>query len=98
MRKLILLLAIFMFSSCEKKPSPAETSKHLISAMSKYLASENDTNKFKFQVLGVEYFEDSAFYECDFTIKMRAIKAGKDTVGIMRARISKNYEAVKRRS
>ncbi|HVM88556.1 MAG TPA: hypothetical protein VMT76_10250 [Puia sp.] len=98
MRKSILLLAIFVVSSCEKKASPATTRNNLKNAMSKYLASESDTNKFKFQVISVEYYEDSTFYECDFKIKMSMIDAGKDTIGIMRARVSKDYETVKRRS
>jgi hypothetical protein len=46
-----------------------------------------------FDVLDVVWFEDSAFYLCDFTVKM-TLPNGQDTTGIMKKKVSRDFSTV----
>jgi hypothetical protein len=54
-----------------------------------------DTNKLKFTVIDVVFYEDKTVYDCRFNVDMR--ENGKDTVGTMEAWISKDFVTVKRK-
>jgi len=56
-----------------------------------------DTSKTKFQILDVNYFEDKTFFECQFKVHMYVLSTGFDTVGMMAARISKDFATVNRK-
>lgn len=65
--------------------------------MSAYLYKQvnNDSSKVKYQVNDVSYFAEKKLYTCDF--KVRMIVTGKiDTMGIMRAYISKDFKEITR--
>jgi hypothetical protein len=89
---------ILMVVSCEKKYSPQETQDKLKTAMLRSIAAEKDTTKAKFQILNVFYFAEKNFYDCEFKVRMKVLGTNIDTVGFMKATISKDFETVKRKS
>jgi len=54
--------------------------------------SSNDPHP-RFDVLDVAWFEDSAFYLCEFTVKM-TLPNGQDTTGVMKKKISKDFNSI----
>lgn len=63
--------------------------------MAKYLADRQigkNTN-LHFDVLDVIYYQDTAFYLCQFKIKM-TLPDGRDTIGDMKFKILKDMSAV----
>ena len=46
-----------------------------------------------FDVLDVEWFEEVQYYICEFKIKM-TLPDGKDTTGIMKQKVSKDFSKV----
>ena len=97
MKRVIIFSFAFIVLSCEKKYSPEETKNNLKNAMIKFLASEKDTTRAKFEIVDVYYFPEKTFYTCDFRVRMKVIGSKIDTVGTMRATISKDFETVKRK-
>lgn len=97
MKKLFFCLLCILALSCQKKPKPAEVQEHLKKAMSGFLyeSVHNDSSKVKFEVKDVVFFEDNEFYECEFNVRMQ--QEGKDTTGIMRARVTKDFAKVNRK-
>ncbi len=97
MKKLFFCLLCILAFSCQKKPKPAEVQEHLKKAMSGFLyeSVHNDSSKVKFEVKDVVFFEDKEFYECEFNVRMQ--QQGKDTTGIMRARVTKDFAKVNRK-
>jgi hypothetical protein len=98
MRSIIIVFcAIFFLTACKRHLSHEETEKELKSAMQSFLDTQKniDTNKVKFVVLDVEYFEDKNVYECEFKINMKQTRT--DTLGTMGAWISKDFSVVKRK-
>lgn len=91
-------LIFLMGISCVKNRNPRQTQDNLEAAMDKYLASEKDTHEYKFKVLDVLFFEDKKDYKCEYKVRMTTVKTGKDTVGVMTADVSKDFEKVKRKS
>jgi hypothetical protein len=91
------LMALIGFG-CRRHLTHEETVAALNAAMQKFLSSQKkiDTSKVKFNILGVDYFEDTAFYDCRFKVRM-TIKDHTDTTGLMGAKISKDFSDVKRR-
>lgn len=63
--------------------------------MSRQLENQQPSNKPhpQFDVINVEWFEDSTFYLCDFTVKM-TLPNGQDTTGIMQKKVSKDFDTV----
>lgn len=97
--KNLLIVVFFAIMACgEKTKIRSEVSVHLNKAMSAYLYDKvhNDSSKVKYDVQEVIFFEDATFYECEF--KVRVQSTGKDTTGIMKARVSKDFTHVNRES
>jgi len=98
--KIILFLFLLLFSiGCRRAHSRLEVEKELTKAMLTFLWSDNhnDTSNIKFQILDVNYFEDRAFFECEYKVHMHIVPTGFDTVGMMTARVSKDFTTVKRK-
>lgn len=97
MKKLLVLSAIVWFSSCQKKPRPSEVQQHLAKAMTEFLyhSVNNDSSRVKFEVKEVVYFEEANSYDCEFRVHM--VQAGKDTTGVMKASVSKDFAKVNRK-
>ncbi len=97
MRNLVAIFVLLCLLGCQKKPKPAEVEMHLKKAMSEFLfnSANKDTSSVKFNVKEVLYFEDVEFYECEFNVAMK--QNGKDTVGVMKARVTKDFSNVTRK-
>lgn len=97
MKKTLLCLFLMLSLGCQKKPKISEVQKHLSKAMTHFLyeSVNNDSSRVKFQVKEVIYFEEADFFECEFVVEMK--QNGKDTTGIMKARIDKNFTKVSRK-
>lgn len=97
MKKYMIALLVLFAISCVKNPKKDEVISHLKKAMSEFLfeKANKDTSVVKFDVQEVLYFEDKNFYECEFNVKMK--QNGKDTIGIMKARVSKDFSSVLRK-
>jgi hypothetical protein len=99
MKVLFTLLLFSSFIGCSD--ASLEYNKvqgRLISSMQTYLYKEinNDSSKVKYHVQEVRFFEDKEFYECEFKVHMQTKSL--DTTGFMTARISKDFNTVKRKS
>ena len=99
MRTFFISMAILGFLACKKKHTAADVQNNLSNAMLNYLwtTHNKDTSNVRFQVLNVYYFEDKLFYECDFSVRMRVLSKNTDTTGLMKARVSKDFQIVKRK-
>jgi hypothetical protein len=91
----ILLLAV----SCKKKLSPQQTQDNLKRAWLTFLQNgpHFDSTRAKFEITKVTYFEDSAFYVCEFKVRLKIPSQGIDTLGIMNGTISKDFSDVHRK-
>jgi len=56
-----------------------------------------DSTKVKFEIMNVTYFEDSAFYVCEFKVRMKIPSQGIDTIGIMNGIVSKDFSVIHRK-
>lgn len=92
-----LLIALVSLVACQKKPKTADVNEHLNKAMREFLYStvNNDSTKVKFEVQDVLFYEAANFYECEYTV--RVVSPGKDTTGVMKARVSKDFTKVNRK-
>lgn len=99
MKTIIFALVVFCFIACKKKPNDAGVENNLSNAMLNYLwtTHKKDTSDVKFQILSVYYYEEKPFYECDFNVHMRVLSKNYDTTGVMKARVSKDFNTVKRK-
>jgi hypothetical protein len=97
MRKIIIAAVLLALSACARKENPADIQARLKEAMSKFLQSGRDTSKVKFQVLDVYYYEDQTFFECEYKVRMQVPATHVDTVGRMTARVSRDFQTVKRK-
>ena len=97
MKKIFFCLLCILAISCQKKPKQAEVQDHLKKAMSGFLyeSINNDSSKVKYDVKDVLFFEDREFYECEFNVRM--LQDGKDTTGVMKARVTKDFTKVSRK-
>ncbi len=97
MKKIVICLLFITALACQKKPQPTEVEMHLKKAMSEFLykSVNNDSDKVKFDVKEVIYFEGEESYECEFKVNM--LQDGKDTSGQMTATITKDFTKVKRK-
>ena len=88
-------LCLLLSVACRRKLSREETKEQLEKAMSQKLKQRQPPNapQLRFDVLDVNYFEDTKFYICKFTVKM-TLPDGKDTTGIMAGKVSKDFSTV----
>jgi hypothetical protein len=100
MKNLLIIFSLLAFvaTGCKRHLTHEETETALNAAMQKFLISQPnlDTTKVKFNVVSVEYFEDKLYYDCEFKIKM-TLPGHADTLGMMGARVSRDFSDVKRR-
>jgi hypothetical protein len=99
MKTIPLLFFILFFIACKRGHPASDVRGALSKAMLTYLWTDHkkDTSKVRFQIIDVIYFEDKVFYECEYKVRMHIVQSGFDTVGIMRARVSKDFSLVKRK-
>ena len=97
-RFLVFFCCFCLILSCQRPASRADTERQLKATLSSYLqkAAAKDSSKIRFEVTDVTYFQDSTFYECEF--KVHLIGNGKDTTGVMTARIAADFSKVVRKS
>jgi hypothetical protein len=95
----ILLLTI----ACKKKFSSQQTQDNLKQAWLTFLKNgpHTDTTRVKFQIIDVVYFQDStvdsAYYICEFKVRMKIPSRRIDTVGTMNGTISKDFSIIHRK-
>lgn len=99
MRKILFFCVLLFCFACKRAHTRSEVQKELSNAMLDFLRKDhnNDTSKIKFEIIDVNYFEDKTFFECEYKVRMH-IPSGIDTVGMMTARVSKDFTIVKRKS
>lgn len=101
MKRLSVLFVIVLIAACNATSSqevtPEELQKKLISAMTDYLykAVDYDSSKVKYHIENVIYFDDKIKYICEFKVNMMPT-GGRDTVGTMKAFVSKDFKKVGR--
>lgn len=101
MKRLSVLFVIVLTAACNATSSqevtPEELQKKLISAMTDYLykAVDYDSSKVKYHIENVIYFDDKIKYICEFKVNMIPT-GGRDTVGTMKAFVSKDFKKVGR--
>ncbi|HRH48369.1 MAG TPA: hypothetical protein PLP23_06445 [Panacibacter sp.] len=101
MKRMSVLFVIVLLAACNATSSqdtaPEELQKKLISAMTDYLykAVDYDSSKVKYHIENVIYFDDKIKYICEFKVNMIPT-GGRDTVGTMKAFVSKDFKKVGR--
>ncbi|HXL57549.1 MAG TPA: hypothetical protein VN958_14895 [Chitinophagaceae bacterium] len=97
MKKIFVLFFIVILTACNINSSPEELEAKLKSTMTDYLykSVNYDSSKVKYHVQEVIYYNDKDYYDCEFKVLM-SVTGGKDTVGGMWARISKDFTKVLR--
>ncbi|CAN5269166.1 hypothetical protein BH11BAC6_BH11BAC6_10890 [soil metagenome] len=101
MKHLYLLLAIFIISACAHADpnTPEEINAHLKESMTKYLydyaKTKSDSVKVKYDIQEVIYYPEKDYYLCEFKVRMQ-ITNKLDTIGFMKANITKDYKNVTR--
>ncbi len=98
MKKVIFCGLVLLATACNVAPTKTDVENNLKSAMNSYLNTQPgiDSAKVKFNIQTVTYFEDTTFYECEF--KVKETRGNWDTIGVMTARVSKDFVTVKRKS
>ena len=94
--RMAILLFFLTLTACARHLSHSDVEKQLKKAMLHSLetAKGYDPAKMKFEVMDVTYFEDPAFYICDFQVRLH--QNGGDTTGIMHGTVSKDFNTVHR--
>ena len=97
MKKIPMLFVVVILFACNRNQSPEELETKLKSTMTDYLYKgvNYDSSKVKYRVQEVSYYIDKDYYDCEFKVFM-SVNGGKDTVGGMRANISKDFSKVLR--
>jgi hypothetical protein len=95
MKKISVLFFITILSACNRNPSPEELRAKLKATMTDFLYKgvKYDSSKVKYRVQDVIYYIDKDYYECEFKVLM-SVKGSKDTIGGMRAKVSKDFSKV----
>lgn len=93
-------LCLSVFAACVNNDSdmtPQQIQDKLKSVMTDYLYKDhgNDSSKVKYDVFYVAYFADPDKYICEFKVRMKLMN-NIDTIGFMKAYISKDFKTVKR--
>jgi hypothetical protein len=97
----IAIGCIFLLTlGCKRNLTPDEIRTELKQAMLNHLQKDRyfDSGKVHIKVLDVVYFEDRKVYNCEFRVSMKIPARGLDTVGVMTANISKNFDSVYRKN
>ncbi len=96
-RMLTLALFVFVFA-CKAKNPALEVPDDLKNAMQTYLYNgvNNDSSNVKYHVEKVNYYDDNykKKYICEFTVHLKTKLF--DTIGIMKAYVSKDFKKVER--
>src|SRR5690348_8588616 len=89
------LIVLVLVLGC-RKPVKTDPAPKLKSAMTAFLKKSigSDSGSIHFQVFDVAYFADKGFYDCEFHVRM--VSPNGDTTGMMKARISDDFEKVTR--
>jgi hypothetical protein len=97
MRKISVVFYIVVLFACNRNPSPKELQNKLKFTMTDFLYKgvNYDSSKVKYRVQDVIYYIDKDYYDCEFKVFM-SVKGGKDTLGNMRAKVSKDFTKVLR--
>ena len=97
MKKISMLFVVVVLFACNRNLSPEELETKLKSTMIDYLYKgvNYDSSKVKYRVQEVIYYIDKDYYDCEFKVFM-SVTGGKDTLGDMRANISKDFTKVLR--
>ena len=97
MKKIPMLFVVVVLFACNRNMSPEELETKLKSTMTDYLYKgvNYDSSKVKYHVKEVTYYIDKDYYDCEFKVFM-SVTGSKDTVGGMRANISKDFTKVLR--
>ncbi|MEA3426132.1 MAG: hypothetical protein U9R46_07780 [Bacteroidota bacterium] len=97
MKKTLACLLLLSVLACQKKPKPAEVEQRLKKAMTEFLyqSVNNDSSRVRFDVKEVIFFEEAEGYECEFKVNMA--QSGKDTLGVMKAVVTKDFTKVSRK-
>ncbi len=89
-----LAFAVMLAAGCrEKELTYEQVEKKLIKTMNDYLNKSRE-GKAEFTVKEVVFFPEKSRYLCEFRVKMKT--GNLDTLGIMKANISKNFKEVER--
>ena len=90
----VIVLVLVLAAGCEQKQLTYEqVESKLIKAMNEYLNKTGD-GKVQFKVKEVVFFPETNRYLCEFKVNMKI--ANLDTIGTMKARISKDFKDVER--
>ena len=97
MKTLIVLFLLVIGSSCKRPLGADDIPGRLKNTMTEFLKKslKEDSSSIKFDVQDVSYFEDKDFYECEF--KVRMTDKNTDTIGIMRARVARDFSTITRK-
>jgi hypothetical protein len=89
-----LLLTLMLAAGCgEKQLSYEQVEKKLMETMQEYL-NEQREGKAQFTVKEVIFFPEKSRYLCEFRVNMKT--GNLDTIGVMKANISRNFKDVER--
>ena len=89
-----LALMLTLAAGCKQKElSYEQVEKKLMKTMNEYLNKERD-GKVEFDVKEVVFFPAKSVYLCEFKVNMKTAKL--DTLGLMKANISKDFKKVER--
>ena len=92
---LFLIAGLLLSVACKRKMSGNELKINLEKAMTQYLQERQPSNSPhpQFDVQDVAWFEEADYYRCEFKVKM-TLPDGKDTTGIMKHKVSKDFYKV----
>jgi hypothetical protein len=89
-----LTFALVLAAGCrEKELTYEQVEKKLMKTMNDYLNKSRE-GKVEFTVKEVVFFPEKSRYLCEFRVNMKT--GNLDTIGIMKANISKNFKDVER--
>jgi hypothetical protein len=96
-KKISVLFFVMILFACNRNLSPEELRAKLKSTMTDFLYKgvSYDSSKVKYRVEDVIYYIDKDYYDCEFKVFM-SVNGGKDTLGGMSAKISKDFTKVLR--
>ena len=82
-------------ANCQRRLPPADIKANLAKTMKNYIQNTRrpGTPLLKFDILKVGYSEEASYYKCEFTVKLHR-PDGSDTTGIIRGRISSDFQTV----
>ena len=89
-----LVFVLMLAAGCkERELSNEQVEKRLIKTMNDYL-NKNRDRKAEFTVKEVIFFPEESRYICEFRVSMKT--GDLDTIGVMKAHVSKNFKDVER--